>query len=555
MSEVSFSADTQERIRAFQSQAKEMAQQIATEGQEMLQKIVQEYEIKEKPSSLIEQIVESIQDEYTKFSSHVHFQDIGTVLHIGDGVATLSGLPRASLEEMLIFPTGVRGLAFSLHRDRMDVILMGPDESIRGGDLVRASGKRLRVPVGASLIGRVVNPLGEPLENEFGIEFSDLRYLEREAPGIIERQPVNQPLHTGIKIIDALLPIGRGQRELILGNRQTGKTTIATDTIINQRGKDVTCIYVAIGQKKSSTLEVIDLLRSQDAMEHTIVVLASADDQPALRYLAPYAGCSMAEYLMDQGRDVLIIYDDLTKHANAYRELSLLMRRPPGREAYPGDVFYLHSSLLERACRLSAEKGGGSLTALPIVEIQRGNISAFIPTNLISITDGQIVLDTDLFNQGFKPAVDIGDSVSRVGGEAQTDAMRSVASELRLELAQYEEVAQFARFGTEVDAATQRRIERGKRIQKLLTQPPNQPLPLAEQVVVLLAAKEHLMERVPVNDISAFETFILDIVKEECPELLDRISRSGKLPDELCGRITDVLKESAHRWTEGRNRE
>jgi F-type H+-transporting ATPase subunit alpha len=506
------------------------------------------------PASQLQTILDLVQEVSRKFTSQVHFQDIGTVLHIGDGVASLSGLPRARLEEMLIFPTGVRGLVFSLNRERIDVILLGPDKFIRGGDLVKASGERLRIPVGVSLLGRVITPLGEPLDSDLRPEASDFRFLEREAPGIIDRQPVDQPLHTGLKIIDALLPIGRGQRELIIGNRQTGKTTIATDTIINQRGKDVTCIYVAIGQKKSSTLEVLQRLQESGAMEHTVVVMSSADDQPAVRYLAPYAGCSMAEYFMDQGRDVLIIYDDLTKHADSYRELSLLMRRPPGREAYPGDIFYLHSRLLERACRLREEAGGGSLTALPIVEIQRGNISAFIPTNLISITDGQIVLDTNLFNRGFKPAVDVGVSVSRVGGEAQTNAMRSVASELRLELAQYEEVARFARFGTEVDETTQRRIERGKRLQALFTQLPHLPIPLAEQVVILLAAQQGLIDQVPVDELNSFQDFLLKRTHEDCPEMLDRIERSGEITKDVRECVSEALHNSLDQWLEGRDR-
>jgi F-type H+-transporting ATPase subunit alpha len=416
-------------------------------------------------------LLQALREQADQQVSQVRFHDVGTVQHIGDGVATLSGLPRARTDELLAFPTGVRGLILNLDRDCIDVILLGPDEGIQGGDLVTATGERLRVPVGHKLLGRVVNPLGEPLDGRGPIDATEFRYLEREAPSIVERAPVDTPLHTGLKIVDALVPIGRGQRELIVGDRQTGKTALAMDAILNQRDSGVLCVYVAVGQKKSSTLAVIETLRSGDALPYTTVVTSSPDDPPALRYLAPYSGCTMAEFLMHGGRDVLIVYDDLSKHANAYRELSLLLRRPPGREAYPGDIFYLHARLLERACKLSDAAGGGSLTALPIVEMQRGNIAAYIPTNLISINDGQIVLDVDLFNRGVKPAVNVGLSVSRVGGAAQTAAMRDVAGRLRLELAQFEEVARFARFGAEVDEATQRQIRRGERLRAVLRQP------------------------------------------------------------------------------------
>ena len=483
----------------------------------------------------------------------VRFYDVGTVQHIGEGVATLSGLPSARTDELVTFPTGVQGLILNLDHARIDVVLLGSDEGIQGGDLVTATGERVRVPVGHQLLGRVVNPLGEPLDGQRPFEIVETRYLEREAPDIIERAPVEEPLHTGLKVVDALVPIGRGQRELILGNRQTGKTALAVDAILNQGDSDVACIYVAIGQKKSSTLAVIETLRRYDAMANTIVVVSSPDDPPALRYLAPYAGCTMAEFLMYEGRDALIVYDDLSKHADAYRELSLLLRRPPGREAYPGDIFYVHARLLERACRLNEDEGGGSLTALPVIETQRGDVSAYIPTNLISINDGQIVLDMDLFNRGTKPAVNVGQSVSRVGGEAQTAAMRSVVSELKLELSQYEEVARFARFGTQVDEATQQQIRRGQRLRAALRQPAHQPLSLAAQIVVLLAATEGFLDDVVVGDIPAFERGLLDRVESEHLELLQQINRSHELTAEMRETLTETMADYRTTWLEGRS--
>ena len=488
-------------------------------------------------------LIDSVRDVSAEFESRVHFEDIGTVHHVGDGVATLTGLPRAHTEDMVIFPTGVRGLVFSLEPRRLDVILLGSDQGIRGGDVVRSRGERLRIPVGPNLLGRVVNPLGEPLDGGPAPEPSDLRLLEREAPGITTRTPIQEPLHTGWKVIDALIPVGRGQRELILGDRQTGKTTLAVDTIMQQRGANVACVYVAVGQKKSSILNVINRLRKAGAMEYTTVVMATPDDPPALRYLAPYAGCTMAEYLMDHERDVLIIYDDLTKHANSYRELSLLLRRPPGREAYPGDIFYLHSRLLERAGKLNQEHGGGSMTALPVIETQRGNLSAYIPTNLISITDGQIVLDAELFNRDIKPPVDVGLSVSRVGGEAQTEAMKAVAGELRLQLSQYEEVARFARLGTEVDEATRQQIERGTRLQRVLTQPPHQPMPLSEQVVLFYAVDQGLLEELSVQQVSAFEDRLLEFFRGEHQEMMEEIELKRDLTGEMQDRLDELLDE------------
>ncbi len=516
-------------------------------------------------------LLQTLRQQAGQLVSRVRFHDVGTVQRVGDGVATLSGLPHARTDELLTFPTGVRGLILNLDHDLIDVILLGPDEGIQGGDLVTATGERLRVPVGHKLLGRVLNPLGEPLDERGLVDTTEFHYLERDAPGIVERAPVDMPLHTGLKIVDALVPIGRGQRELIVGDRQTGKTALAVDAILNQRDSGVLCVYVAIGQKKSSTLAVIETLRRHEALPYTIVVVSSPDDPPALRYLAPYAGCTMAEFLMHEGRDVLIVYDDLSKHADAYRELSLLLRRSPGREAYPGDIFYLHARLLERACKLAPPSsppklggkeggrpsggerggaGGGSLTALPIVEMQRGNIAAYIPTNLISINDGQIVLDADLFNRGVKPAVNVGLSVSRVGGAAQTTAMRDVAGKLRLELAQFEEVARFARFGAEVDEATQRQIRRGKRLRAVLTQPAHQPLSLAAQVVVLLAATEGYLDDVVLKDAPAFESGLLARFEAQHPGSYHQINRSGKLPTEMREALTETMDNYRTAWLE-----
>jgi len=484
-------------------------------------------------------------------SSEVRFHEVGTVQRVGSGVVTLSGLSETRTDELVTFPTGVQGMVLNLQSDRLDVILLGPSEGIQGGDLVTSTGERLRIPVGHNVLGRIVNPLVLPLDTRGAIEATELWYLEHDAPGIISRAPVDEPLLTGWKVVDALVPIGRGQRELILGDRQTGKTSLAVDAILNQRDQGVICFYISIGQKKSSTLATIEMLREAGAMEYTTVVVASADDPPALRYLAPYAGCTMAEFFMGEGRDVLIVYDDLTKHADAYRELSLLLRRPPGREAYPGDVFYLHSRLLERACKLNEEAGGGSLTALPIAEIQQGNLSAYIPTNLISITDGQILLDSDLFNQGVKPAIDAGRSVSRVGGAAQVPAMRKLASNLRLELAQFEEVRRFARFGTEVDEATQQQIRRGERWQELLTQPAHRPLSLSDQILMLQAAGEGHLDDVPIRDLRSFERAFLAHFNGEHPAVASQIDRRGESFDEFDELFREAIAEFRAGWFRG----
>ncbi len=500
------------------------------------------------PRPRVAQLLDHLRNRAAQVELHVSIQDVGTVQYIGHGIATISGLPRACTDELVTFPTGVQGMVLNLERGHVDVILLGPDEGIQGGDLVTRTQERLKVPVGNQLLGRVVNPLGQPLDDRGPIEATTHHYLERSAPGIVQRGPVNTPLHTGLKAIDALVPIGMGQRELIVGDRQTGKTSLAVDAILNQMDNSVECIYVAIGQKKSTTLSVIETLRQGGAMSYTTVVVSSPDDPPALRYLAPYAGCTMAEFLMYEGRDVLIVYDDLTRHADAYRELSLLLRRPPGREAYPGDIFYLHSRLLERACKLSAETGGSSLTALPIVETQMGNMSAYIPTNLISITDGQIVLSSDLFNRSVRPAVDAGKSVSRVGGAAQTRAMRAVTGNLRLMLAQFEEVARFARMGTEVDEATRRQIWRGERLQAALQQPTHRPLSLSEQVLILLAATEGYLDDIPLDQVTAFEHDLRQHVQAVHPGLLLEIDRTGEIDQEAGELLRETLDSYRNTW-------
>ena len=550
--------DVGQLLRTLRSQAEEVASDVRVERSErslvkqLSDRVAALPELKRvQPNP--DAVVRSVREVVGDLRPQVRIRDVGTVLNVGDGVATLSGLPRARTNGLVTFPTEVQGMILNLERDHVDVILLGAEEGIQGGDLVTATGARLQVSVGNTLLGRVVNPLGEPLDEDGAVDVTEHRYLERDAPSIVERKPVDEPLQTGLKVIDLLVPIGRGQRELILGDRQTGKTTIAVDTILNQSEESgVVCVYVAIGQKKSSILSVIETLRRRRAMRYTVVVMASPNDPPALRYLAPYAGCTMAEFFMDQGRDVLIVYDDLSKHADAYRELSLLLRRPPGREAYPGDIFYLHSRLLERAARVDEAHGGGSMTALPIVETQRGDISAYIPTNLISITDGQIVLETDLFNRGIKPAVNPGRSVSRVGGKAQTPVMRELAGPLRLELSQYEEVARFARIGTEVDEATQQQIRRGERLQRILTQPAHRPLSLAQQVMTLLAATEGFLDEIPLDQLRAFERGLLQRMEKHQPTFVAQINRTGELTEEMREAFMQVLAEyMSDAWENG----
>lgn len=512
-----------------------------------LQKQLNEKANKLKPSPRLKGLTRLVQDDLARITSNVKFKEVGTVQHIGNGVATLSGLPQVRTDGLVEFSTGVQGLILNLDHDHLDVILLGPDEGISGGDMVTSVGEQLRIPVGPKAIGRVLNPLGEPLDEQGPVFASDHWVLERMPPGIVEREPVHEPLQTGIKLIDALLPIGKGQRELIVGDRQTGKTSVAVDAILAQKGQDVYCIYVAIGQKKSTTLDVYETLRANDSMKYTTIVMSSPDDPPALRYLAPYAGCTLAEYLLKMGRDVLIIYDDLTKHADSYRELSLLLRRPPGREAYPGDIFYLHSRLLERACKV---KDGASITALPIVITQRGNISAYIPTNLISITDGQIVLDADQFNRGIKPAVNVGKSVSRVGGAAQTRAMRELSGDVRLQLAQYEEVARFSRFGTEVDSATKRQIETGQRLQAILKQNVHMPLSLGNQILSMFAVVNGYLNNIPVVDITKFEEGMHAYFNRYEPQIEVEINQDGVLTEKLKEEIALGIEKFREKWAE-----
>jgi F-type H+-transporting ATPase subunit alpha len=503
-----------------------------------------------KPEKKIMGIVDRLNQEIEKIQTRVRFHDVGTVHHIGNGVATVSGLPNVSIDEIVIFPNGSEGMALNLDRTRVDLIMLGSEEGIRGGDLVQSTGNRLKVPVGSQLLGRIVDPLGNPLDRDESIEASEFRFFSRIAPGVIKRSPVNEPLFTGTKAVDALFPIGRGQRELILGDRQTGKTTIAVDAILSQANSDVRCIYVAIGQKKSSTLSVVETIRKHGVLSNTAIILSSPDDQPALRYLAPYTGMTMAEYFLDQGLDVLIVFDDLSKHANAYRELSLLLRRPPGREAYPGDIFYIHSRLLERACKLNAENGGGSITALPIASTQNGNISAYISTNLISITDGQLVLDADLFNQGQKPAIDIGRSVSRVGSTAQDPAMRELVGNLKLELSQYEEVEHFTKFGTEVNQATRQQIERGKRILNTLKQKPNQPFTFPMTIVILYSLTRGHMDQIPIPEIQSYESELRQYISINETKLLNNINKEAKLTKPIVDELDRVLNMFYEKWIE-----
>jgi len=506
-----------------------------------------------KPESLRVKYVIDKLHEVTQNKRHkVLYKSVGTVQHIGNGIARLSGLPLVHLDELVSFPNGTQGMVLNLDRKSVDVILLGPDTGIRGGDQVEASGRRLSIPVGLPFFGRVVDPLGRPLDENRAVIPSEYRYIDRVAPGVIERAPVDTPLHTGTKIIDALLPLGRGQRELIIGDRQVGKTTLALDAVLSQKDTDVRCVYVSIGQKKTSVINVIDTLKNRNMLHHTIVMVSSPDDPPALRYLAPYAGVTMAEFLLDQGMDVLIIYDDLSKHADTYRELSLLLRRPPGREAYPGDIFYLHSRLLERACRLNEENGGGSITALPIVTTQNGKISSYIVTNLISITDGQIVLDADKFNKGSKPAIQVGRSVSRVGSAAQEPAMKQVVEALKLELSQYEEVARFARFGTEVNETTQRQIDRGKRLEKLLEQEPHKPVSFVDQVLIFYAFTHGFMDDIPPAMIGAFSAELLSYAQNHAAQAVDQIHYSRAYDLDSEEQLVNVFNDFVELWQKKR---
>ena len=476
--------------------------------------------------------------------------DVGEVIEIGDGIARVSGLQNAMAGELLEFTkSGTLGIALNLDEDSVGIIIMGEFADIEEGDLVRSTGRIASVPVGDAVVGRVINAVGAPIDGKGPIDTSEYRNTERIAPGVIKRQPVDTPVQTGITCIDALIPIGRGQRELIIGDRQTGKTAVAIDTIISQKGQDMICIYVAIGQKQSNVAQVVGTLEKYGAMEYTTVISACAADPAALQYLAPFAGAAIGEYFMEQGKDALIVFDDLSKHAQAYRQVSLLLRRPPGREAYPGDVFYLHSRLLERAARLSDEEGGGSLTALPVIETQAGDVSAYIPTNVISITDGQIFLESDLFYAGIRPALNVGISVSRVGGNAQTKAMKSVAGRLKSELSQFRELAAFAQFGSDLDASTQRQLDRGYRMQELLKQPQYQPMPLDQQVISLWAVSNGIMDDVSVPNIKKFEADMHAFLQSNHPEIGQSILRSKVLADEMADNLSVVLQDFAKNWS------
>ena len=492
----------------------------------------------------ISEITGILKQEISRYEAKLDVVNVGRVVEVGDGIARIYGLEGAMASEMLLFENDTIGEVFNLEEDSLAAVIYGDYTKVREGSDVRSTGRLMSVPVGDELIGRVVTPLGQPLDGGPTIAAKTIRLLESDAPGIAQRQPVRQPLQTGLKSIDSMIPIGRGQRELIIGDRKTGKTAIALDTIINQKGKDVICVYVAIGQKDSTIAEVIDILRRHEALDYTIVIAATAADSAPMQYVAPYAGCAIAEHFMyDKHRDTLCIYDDLSKHAVAYRQLSLLLRRPAGREAYPGDIFYLHSRLLERSVKLSDKLGAGSLTALPIVETLEGQISSYIPTNIISITDGQIYLQRDLFHAGVRPAIDVGVSVSRVGGDAQVQAMKKVAARLRLDLASYYELLDFARLGTELDPASQHRLERGKRMVELLKQPQFTPLSVGEQVVTILAGSSGVLDDIPVEAVSSFATDMLRWLDDRYPDLVAEIDKTGKLSDELVSKLTDRANE------------
>ncbi|MDI6907486.1 MAG: F0F1 ATP synthase subunit alpha [Thermoanaerobacterales bacterium] len=495
-----------------------------------------------------DEIVNVLKEKIADFEARVEVAETGSIVRIGDGVADVYGLERCVFSELVEFANGVLGMALHLGEDVTGCVIFGPYADLREGDIVRRTGRVASVPAGDVLLGRVVNPVGEPADGGGPVRTDRRRPVDRTAPGIIARRAVNVPLQTGIKAIDSMIPIGRGQRELILGDRQTGKTALAVDTILNQRGQDVICIYVAIGQKASSVAQIVRVLRERGALDFTIVVSATASDPAPLLYLAPFAGTAMGEEFMERGRDVLVVYDDLTRHAAAYREMALLLRRPPGREAFPGDIFYLHSRLLERAAALAPEAGGGTLTALPIVETLQGDLSAYIPTNVISITDGQIYLDPDLFYAGVRPAVNVGLSVSRVGGKAQKPAMRKVAGHLRLDLAQYRELAAFTQFGAELDAATRARLARGERVTEMLKQGQYRPMPLEEQVLAIFAAVHGYLDDLPVNRVRDFEHRFLEYMRTNHPEVGAAVRETGDLPDDLAAKLRESLEAFKDGW-------
>ncbi len=490
------------------------------------------------------EISEIIKRQIAGYEAEVDLQEVGRVIEVGDGIARVYGLERAMAGELLQFPHDVVGMVLNLEQDQVGAVLLGEFEEIKEGDLVKRTNRIAQVPVGEALIGRVVNALGQPVDGKGPIDAREFRPIERYAPGVVDRRPVKEPLQTGLKAIDSMIPIGRGQRELIIGDRGTGKTAIAVDTILNQKGKDVYCFYVAVGQKRSTVAQVVKVLEDHGAMEYTTVVAATASDPAPLQYIAPYAGVTMGEYFRDSKRHALCVYDDLSKHAAAYRQLSLLLRRPPGREAYPGDVFYLHSRLLERAAKLNDELGGGSLTALPIIETQLGDVSAYIPTNVISITDGQIYLESDLFYAGIRPAVNVGLSVSRVGGSAQIRAMRQVAGKLRLDLAQYRELAAFAQFGQDLDPATRRQLARGQRMVEILKQGQYQPLPVEKQIAIIFAGTQGLLDDLPVDAVRPFEEFFYGWLERKQPEALTEIRTRREISDVLHETLTRAVNEA-----------
>ncbi len=490
-----------------------------------------------------EEISSVIKEQIKNYQDKLDISDFGTVIQVGDGIARVYGLENCMAGELLLFGEDTYGMAQNLEEDNVGVVILGSDREIKEGDIVKPTGAVVEVPVGEAMIGRVVNALGQPLDGKGPINTTEKRPIESPAPGVLQRKSVNEPLQTGIKAIDSMIPIGRGQRELIIGDRQTGKTAIAIDTILNQKGQDVICIYVAIGQKASTVAQLTQTLEDRGAMEYSIVVSATASDAAPLQYIAPYAGCAIGEYFMKQGKHVLIVYDDLSKHAVAYRAMSLLLRRPPGREAYPGDVFYLHSRLLERAAKLSDAEGGGSLTALPIIETQAGDVSAYIPTNVISITDGQIYLESELFFSGQRPAVNAGISVSRVGGNAQIKAMKQVSSKIKLELAQYRELASFSQFGSDIDAETKARLEHGQILMEVLKQPQYKPLKVEDQVMIIYAAINNYLETVGVENVRDFEKDFLEFMEVEYPQVGAGIKSEGKLTEDIEEKLVEALNK------------
>ena len=499
-----------------------------------------------------DEITKLIRDQIGDYTIDIDVAEVGTVVSVGDGIARVHGVERVMATEMLEFPHGVFGMALNLEEDGVGVVLLGESHAIKEGDTVKRTGWLVSVPVGEAMVGRVVNALGQPVDGKGPIATTETSPIEKIAPGVVDRQPVREPLQTGLKPIDAMVPIGRGQRELIIGDRQTGKTAVAIDAIINQRGKEVICIYNAIGQKQSTIAQVVRTLDEAGAMEYSIVVAAAASDPASQLFISPYAACAIGEFFRDKGQHVLCVYDDLSKHAQAYREISLLLRRPPGREAYPGDVFYVHSRLLERAAKLNDKLGGGSLTALPVIETQAGDLSAYIPTNVISITDGQIFLEADLFNQGVRPAINVGNSVSRVGGAAQVKAMRQVAGTLRLDLAQYRELAAFAQFASDLDKATQNQLNRGGRLVEVLKQPQYQPLAVEKQVLIIYAGTNGFLDTVAVDQVGLYETELFQFVEGRDAAVLTDIAAQGKIDDNLKARIEALLQEFTEQFNAAR---